>query len=516
MKSTRSRVLIGIGIAAVLVLLGISIRYFRGEQALKRYERKLLAQGEKLKVSDWIPAPVPEERNRTRIFRHAIMALPNAAMNFLGTNGPHGMKMCAPGKAIVAWAQPDVREDGTNSWEEELAIYETERPALAELETIGEHPSFDFGLDYNQGATLLLPQLSQMKSATMQLCYAAIFDLHQGDIESAVRRVHTALSLADGMKAEPIIISQLVGIAMVHLTFTSTWEIIQHPHATEEALADLQSHWSAQEFIRPAENALGMERAAAKKTAEEMHNSSDEFRRMTTAFGVAGVSTSSNWYEKALKLTVAKSRETVWRLALSYPDQLRAMKGEQAIIESVRMLKAGESFADVLRAQKSRLESVGIVRTNQDETAGSSNLFDTELANIFSDGVRPMERYILRILKTEVAARLTITAIAIKRFQLANGSLPQTLDSLVPKYLPSVPKDPVDNKPLRYRVGENEKYTLYSIGEDGVDDGGDPLSKANQKSLSWQFGRDLVWPQAASDAEVKSFRQKQFELKYGK
>ena len=61
---------------------------------------------------------------------------------------------------------------------------------------------------------------------------------------------------------------------------------------------------------------------------------------------------------------------------------------------------------------------------------------------------------------------------AVERYRLETGDFPQQLDQLVPNYLAQIPLDPFDEKPLRYRVTERAAK-IYSIGEDGVDGGGD-------------------------------------------
>jgi hypothetical protein len=48
------------------------------------------------------------------------------------------------------------------------------------------------------------------------------------------------------------------------------------------------------------------------------------------------------------------------------------------------------------------------------------------------------------------------TAISIERFKLKYKKLPEKLDELVPEFMPDVPLDPFDEKPLRYKKGEIE------------------------------------------------------------
>lgn len=63
------------------------------------------------------------------------------------------------------------------------------------------------------------------------------------------------------------------------------------------------------------------------------------------------------------------------------------------------------------------------------------------------------------------------TALAVERFRLAHGKLPEKLDELVPQFLSNVPTDPFDSEPLRFKLME-KGYVIYSIGSDGEDNGG--------------------------------------------
>jgi len=77
--------------------------------------------------------------------------------------------------------------------------------------------------------------------------------------------------------------------------------------------------------------------------------------------------------------------------------------------------------------------------------------------------------------------------------------LPQNLASLAPEFLAEPPRDFMNGQSLRYRFNGDGSITLYSVGEDGRDDGGNPLPAVSDKnpqiSSPWA-GRDWVWPQA--------------------
>lgn len=63
--------------------------------------------------------------------------------------------------------------------------------------------------------------------------------------------------------------------------------------------------------------------------------------------------------------------------------------------------------------------------------------------------------------------------LAVERYRLVHGSLPEAIDSLVPEHFASVPEDPLDGMPLRYKRLDRG-YVIYSVGEDRRDNGGKP------------------------------------------
>ena len=67
--------------------------------------------------------------------------------------------------------------------------------------------------------------------------------------------------------------------------------------------------------------------------------------------------------------------------------------------------------------------------------------------------------------------RLLIVELAVRCYQAEQGRAPASLEQLVPKYLRRVPSDPFNGRPLVYRP-QGSNWVLYSVGENGVDDGG--------------------------------------------
>jgi len=93
--------------------------------------------------------------------------------------------------------------------------------------------------------------------------------------------------------------------------------------------------------------------------------------------------------------------------------------------------------------------------------------------------VRPIQKLKSKS-QTETAAIELL--LVLKAYKLKTGRLPEKLDELVPEYLPNVPLDDFDGKPIRYSAA---KKVVYSVGEDGKDDGG--MTKAEALE-AWKKG----------------------------
>jgi len=86
--------------------------------------------------------------------------------------------------------------------------------------------------------------------------------------------------------------------------------------------------------------------------------------------------------------------------------------------------------------------------------------------------------------------RAVTTMVALRLYHLKHGRYPDSLQGLVPDYLPAVPQDPFGGAPLKYRR-DGDSYVLYSLGPNLKDDGG-------RKGEDWGTpgSEDYVyWPQ---------------------
>ncbi len=511
--------LLVVALMALGLGVGVMVYYQHAKRSVADYQKQLVANGEKLAVEELIPKTVQPEENGANAFFRALTMI-NFSPDVLYSNPPSGMTMVAPGKARVGWAQPDIRsKEATNAWEDAYIAVGNFSAALTLLEELIEHPHLDFNVNYRLGFTMPLPSLAQTKGAAQKLYYAALCDLHRGDTASATTRLRALLAMVQGSTDERLFISQLVRMAIAAIGAVGTWELLQAPNATDEQLASIQNDWSRLEFIIAAENALAMERAMSQMTIEHMRDSSAEFRKAASGFsglGAGAAGGGGEWFDQAKQFgkdtwnkTRLKAKESAWRFAWSYPDQLRALKGQQVLIETARLVRTNGNFAAALALQKGRLAALEIQDIETDDFF-SIGPADVDFRTLLSQGVLSLTRFLDKVMTIEVSRQMIVTAVALQRYKLRKGDYPPELAALVPELLPILPRDPVDGKPLRYKSNPNGTFLLYSVGEDGEDSGGD-LKPANpeRESFYWQHGRDWVWPQPATPKEVEDFYQEQ-------
>jgi hypothetical protein len=79
-------------------------------------------------------------------------------------------------------------------------------------------------------------------------------------------------------------------------------------------------------------------------------------------------------------------------------------------------------------------------------------------------------------------------ACALERHRLQNSQFPPTLEALCPAFISKLPHDLITGKPFLYRLQEDGGFLLYSVGWDGLDDGGSPASSSARGAKG-----DWVW-----------------------
>jgi hypothetical protein len=411
--------------------------------------------------------------------------------------------MVAPGRAMACSKQPDARDLYiiTNSWDDVETAVARNSDSFGLLRQIIEKPAFDFQIHYWRGFDHLdftNMYVVEFKEAALRLETAALSDLHRGDPASAVNDLRATLAIVKAMRGEHLLISELVRIAITAIAVSGTWEVLQSTNVTDEQLAALQKDWANLEFFHSMEMSLEMERAISLITITQWRGRYSEFESQLME------ESPLNARPKISILDRLRIRSHIfqWRYWWSYPDELR---GDEFFLGAMRAAQTNDALLSIQSELQSNISKLSIP-TNENTYFWSADPATVNLHFSVSDSVLSLPKTFNRVIRTVAATRIIVTAIALKRYQLKHAEYPESLSALTPEFLPAVPRDPIDGKPLRYRRNSDGSFALYSIGDDGEDNGGDPTpSASHEKSLSWQNGRDWVWPQPATAEEIRNF-----------
>jgi hypothetical protein len=471
-----------------LLVLGVFLLLPHGgyRREVEAYKQQLIAHGEKLTIAELAPPPYTGASNGATAFLQ-LMANYSAP-----TDDPPMMKMVVPGLAAIG--STNTNSVMTNRYAQNLQT-------MSQLRGLLSNSVLEFNPNYSMGYDTPLHHLASLKQAellsadtTMQAIYVKNFPETRADLLAAVDLL--------GFDAnEAVLISDLVRVAMAQVTMAATWEALQSCTWTDSQLAQLQAGWMKIDLFRNVEPSLQMETAwGIAELAEWRLTNYDDLPMEFSAWSTGSSSSSDDsgsLKEKLGELYNRYPRFWRWKTKWSYDEELCFLQMMEAAVKSARLANKTGAFAEALT--KFNLGETNLIRLHPEAT--NEFLFWGPDGGIYS-------RYLEKQARCETARRICVTAIALKRYQLQHGAYPEKLDELVPDLLPSAPIDFMDGKPLRYQLRPDGDFRLYSVGVDGIDDGGDPRPPPSSTSLTWYLGRDIVWPRVATPATLEEYHQR--------
>jgi hypothetical protein len=504
--SRRWKILIWVLIiGGVLVGLPVATHY-RAKAAVERYRKQLQKQGERLTIAELIPKVSEEGQNGGPALVRAAGMRYSSPTNYIPM-----MRNVAPGHALVAWAEPFLPSDNsTNIWPALEAEILARHDALAGIHAALQYPTLQFDLDYSQGWLTLLPHLAPMKGAELSLDAVTVLELHEGQATNAWEDLKSCVAEVRLYRCEPFIISHLVQIACGQIALGATWEALQYPGWSEEQLAELQKNWEAVDYWEGTESALSMEQVIMSQGFEELRSSYSNYTSAGMGLNGSGGGPSAiddlgqmlaNPKEGFGALMNRYPGYWAWKYWVSHDEELYALQNLQASLDAARITQKEGAFVRALEKLNNAKAAIRRLHAASEERFVIART-DAQIQTSF----------LTKIANAEMARRMLVTSIALKRYQLQHGKYPGQLADLKPQYLHELPMDVMDGKALRYRPKDEGGFLLYSVGEDGQDNGGDPTppepALPNNRSPWWWKGRDAVWPMPATAEEVKEYEDK--------
>ncbi|HEX5221356.1 MAG TPA: hypothetical protein VFZ59_17460 [Verrucomicrobiae bacterium] len=369
----------------------------------------------------------------------------------------------------------------------------------------------DFQFDpVTRNGGFLLPYLADVKKVATALSARTGLAIHERRLGEAFTSLLGLTQLTTRWQPEPMELSHLIRFSCAQIAQAPLWEALQTDGWNDDPLAALQREWEAAEFFVGLPEAQALERAS---TAQLCRNARED----SFVAGYGGWGGALKHLASRIRNSPGNGlRDLKWFIE-GYRQQAQYQNVGSYVDEKGLLLYYRDRELETQRALACRtwlemraipgVTNVVSYQSTQPSRMGSMiSLRAMTLAHT-AEG----RRSLARAAETEARRRLMVTAIALKRFQLRHGSSPASLGELVPDLLGSVPLDFMDGKELRYRRFEDGRFVLYSVGLDGIDNGGQMWTweqlRAQRRTRGGYFAygsfenTDLVWPMAANEAE---------------
>ncbi len=461
MKPFLRRLLIALGALLVLLIMFHLVENWRGRHAWKQWKQAREAAGD-FNPTALIPPEVPDAENFARAPRIAEFIAPDpkipspslpilpAALSEAGTMGDWKMARTADLEGLKSKLNVKDLKEVLAPWEGELA-------ALSEA---AQRPHCRLLTSYEDMDAI--PTLLGLRSRARMLTLRALISLREKRTDAALADVLTGLRVAGHLQKEPHLISQLLRTAYVNVVMQPIWEGVQDHRWNGAQIKQLQEALAPIDLVDSFSRAWRSERIYGAKSLESIANTSLWSRPQM--LGYTGDQEPSRM--QALLWTVLSPKGWVYqnllRIDQHYTTQfLDVFDPANHCIHASASRKATEAMQQMRRGPYTTLAMISTPALNGQN---------------------------LRVARAQSALDLAIIACALERYRLEKGRYPETLAALVPTYLPKAPVDVVEGQSLHYAPGR-EGFTLYSLGWNLTDEGGQVAPKDSESQGDWVWSK---------------------------
>ena len=359
--------------------------------------------------------------------------------------------------------------------------------------------------------SMLLPDIQMMRTAVRGLRLRAMHHLGDGRPAEAWKDLLACHRMARLAARNPTLIGQLVAIAIEGVACSGT-QVLLHSDDLSERLAqqildELQSLPPCSDTIYAFDQG---ERHFFLDSVLLFARDSATASDLIRGTGAAGVANAISRVQINWNLVMATGNSWYDRLATAAKLPTRAER-----------IRAFDDIDADLSQLTSRLSSPmgwigGVVSRNRRSEIAADVLLSLFLPAIRSASIAG-DRAVSSLEMTRISA-----ALAVHRAR--HGEYPEQLTALVPKILPEMPLDLYSGRPFIYQRKPDGGYLLYSVYENGVDDGGTDHSSeiidgdwVDERPEDFSYGsqeHDLVIRQPVPEFELPDPPQNEDEWDY--
>ncbi|MDB5351367.1 MAG: hypothetical protein JWN86_2614 [Planctomycetota bacterium] len=291
----------------------------------------------------------------------------------------------------------------------------------------------------NDAIEFSLKHLQAARAASRLIQFDALLRAQEGDADGAITSIHAILNAGRSIGDEPLLISQLIRIAIVGEALQNLERVLAQGEPSEDVLARLQSLLDDEARQPRLLWGLRGERANAHVMLENFATgrvSVAEASGMSDAVAPA-------WLTPFAPMIFRANQATILHV---YNDAITVAR--KPIDEQPSAWRAWEASSSLPGLKKAKLTEV-IARLTVPSTAGAGQAE----------------------FRIHAMLRAATVLVACERHRRSHGQWPGSIAEIDPKILPEPPRDPYGSEPLRVMPTEFG-LVIYAIGPDRVDNGG--------------------------------------------
>jgi hypothetical protein len=422
---------------------------------------RLEAAGYPMSLNELAPGPVPDDQNAAVLYQQVFR------VDFETGENDNAFSKITGSAAVYDYYSGDIGPAAVRP----VLTSPRAQQALDLLRRGSLRAECAFPIDWDQHQLIRFPHYAQFREAARWLSAAAKLDANDGRLDDAAEWTETSLRMSEHLAREPVLIGQLVVIALHAIALEGAEQAFSdQPAPSPEAVHDLQQLIRSIDLERSMKRAMRGEAAIRVDMARDVVANNETAREMLAS--LASNSYLSDRHSRVLSL---------------YPHPI------------MRPMRNADAVACLQEAEQSFLAAEGKPRTRQPPAHKMPGL----LGEIGIPGTLPLVRMISylgyydkaweKVTFTQTHLELLDIALELKLYKARHGQYPATLAEIEPTFGRALPEDPYANAPLIYRR-EGEGFVLYSFGQDGDDDGGldrdDPLFKYyDNMDITWKTTR---------------------------
>lgn len=432
---------------APLVILGVmAVALFFVDKASKDNLEKALAQARKtgiaLSPADMSKRVVPSAENAADEYRKAFANVATVSKGdqdlvehypaAMASKDPeaHFRKLAIMGKVDNARIQKAL-----SAW----------KPAFAHIEKASQKPHLDWGRKWEMGMALTFPEFADAKAILKVMMLDAEMAASRGDLATLQTRIREGRRLADHIGEEPTLIASLVSIALHSIVSAQSTQIAYRFQKDTAVVATVRRSLEEKPRIPSLKNSLNGEMVSTRRSFVEIAKDLPAF-------------TAQSGGDDEMKQFVADAK---W---LRLPWLRRDV---EALVVS-RLARAYEQLPEDPLDWSRTSAVLGDLDKEFAETDSRTKRIASIFAPVFSQSG-------VALVNIEIYRRQGILITHLIDARRASGKWPTTLQNSPANI------DPFNGKPFLYRTTP-AGFVLYSVGANGLDDGGD-LGKGNADKM---------------------------------